>query len=138
MATTSKGRGVLRLILLRQHVNLLSAPALFLQLISILYPSIKTSAIICLAFEFLTFIVASSGNITNLAISLGRYFQQNFIEDCKSIDKDIYIFQALLSLPRHLANLHQRRELFLMPHVALPRIVWNGYIHTGGREFVVG
>ena len=72
VATASRGRGVLRLILLRQHVNLLSAPALLLQLISILYPSIKTSAIICLAFELLTFIVASSGNITNLAISLGR------------------------------------------------------------------
>ena len=44
----------------------------YIKVNSILYPSIKTSAIICLAFEFLTFIVASSGNITNLAISLGR------------------------------------------------------------------
>ena len=73
IATDAKGRGVLRLLLLQQRLNLLSIVAICLQLTTFLFPSTKSWTMLCLSYEILTRVAIVHRLISSLAIALGRY-----------------------------------------------------------------
>ena len=73
IATDSKGRGVLRILLIQQQMNLLCIPALCLQLIVVAYPSTNMPNLVCLLLEMLFMLVSTNRAISDLAVALGRY-----------------------------------------------------------------
>ena len=72
-ATTARGRGVLRLLLIQQQTNLLCVPALCLQLFIIIYPSESTPLMLCLFLQVLFVIVQTNRGVSHLTMALERY-----------------------------------------------------------------
>ena len=72
VASDARGRGVLRLLLLQQQVNLLGVPCICLQLVALAFPSAKRSLPLCFAFEIMAYLLTMHFNISSLAIALGR------------------------------------------------------------------
>ena len=73
IATDDPGRGVLRLLLLQQQLNLLSIFALGIQLVAVLFPSMKMPLAVCFSFEIMSYAMGLHRNVSSLAIGLGRY-----------------------------------------------------------------
>ena len=78
IATGARGRGVLRLLLIRQQINLLCIPAICLQLCIVAFPSASLPPLLCLILEVLLLIVSTNGTIGHITIALGRYSPERF------------------------------------------------------------
>ena len=74
IATGASGRGVLRLLLIQQQINLLCIPAICLQLYIVAFPSAILPSFLCLILEVLLLIVSTNGTIGHITVALGRYF----------------------------------------------------------------
>ena len=72
VATNAKGRGVLRLLLVQQQINLLCIPALCLQLFAMVNSSQQQPRVLCLILEILYNIVTVNRVVSDMAVSLGR------------------------------------------------------------------
>ena len=73
IATNAKGRGVLRLLLYHQQINLLCIPGIFLQILIVAFPSISMPSIVCYFLEILFLIVVTNRMVSDLTVALGRY-----------------------------------------------------------------
>ena len=78
IASNARGRGVLRILLIQQQINLFCIPALCLQLIVLAYPSRNMPPLPCLILEIMFMIVASNHTVCDLAVALGRYNYKAF------------------------------------------------------------
>ena len=114
IATDSKGRGVLRILLIQQQMNLLCIPALCLQLIVVAYPSTNMPNLVCLLLEMLFMLVSTNRAISDLAVALGRYNQE--VTHVMRVPIQC-IFQDILPLSGYNANTHQRRNLLHLPRM---------------------
>ena len=72
-ATTAKGRGVLRLLLLQQQMNIFCIPAICLQLFMITFPSSTMPLPLCVILEILFMTVVTNRSVSSLTVGLGRY-----------------------------------------------------------------
>ena len=73
IASSAKGRGVLRLLLIQHQINLLCIPTLCLQFLVLGYPlHIHVPPLICLLLEILVTMVTTNRTVCNLAVALGR------------------------------------------------------------------
>ena len=73
VATNKSGRGVLRLLLIQQQLNLICIPAICLQLMLFANPSIRVPQMICLSIEIMHVIVTVNRILSDNAVALGRY-----------------------------------------------------------------
>ena len=78
IATTAKGRGVLRLLLLQQQINLFCIPAICLQLFMVTYPSSTMALPLCVILEILFVTVETNRSVSILTVGLGRYNHEVF------------------------------------------------------------
>ena len=67
IASTARGRGVLRLLLIQQQMNLLCIPALCLHILPLEYPPL-----LCQFIEIMAMIVTITRTVGDLAVALGR------------------------------------------------------------------
>ena len=72
VASDARGRGVLRLLLRQQQINLLCIPALCLQVVLLTYPSTKMPPALCLSFDIAALLVCVNRIISIFTIALGR------------------------------------------------------------------
>ena len=73
MTKDAEGKGVRRLLLIQQQINLLCIPAILIQLTMVANPSRGGYPLICLILEVLYTIVAISRAVSDLAVASGRY-----------------------------------------------------------------
>ena len=73
IATSAKGRGVLRLILYERRINLIAIPALCIQIFITAVPSKSRPHMLCVFLKLLTIIVATNRSVAEPAVALGRY-----------------------------------------------------------------
>ena len=72
IATGARGRGVLRLLLIQQQINLFCIPAICLQLYIVAFPSVSLPPLLCFILEVLLLIVATNGTMGHITVALGR------------------------------------------------------------------
>ena len=72
VATNKSGRGVLRLLLIQQQINLICIPAICLQLLLFANPSINVPQVICLSIEIMHMIVTLNRVLGDTIVALGR------------------------------------------------------------------
>ena len=72
IATGARGRGVLRLLLIQQQINLFCIPAICLQLYIVAFPSASLPPLLCFILEVLLLIVATNGTMGHITVALGR------------------------------------------------------------------
>ena len=72
VATNASGRGVLRLILLQQRLNLLSVPIICMELLILCYPSEKMPKLFCVSFEGMFGFMLVNRQLSSICIGLGR------------------------------------------------------------------
>ena len=72
VASDARGRGVLRLILLHQWVNLACVPVLCTDLVMLAAPSAEIPAPVCVLFEYGVDFVFTNRLVGGLSIALGR------------------------------------------------------------------
>ena len=77
VATNAKGRGVLRLLLLQQQINMLEVPVICLQLTLLAFPDwrapVKDYRAFCTVFDIITRFTLMVRYMSNFVIALGRY-----------------------------------------------------------------
>ena len=67
IASSARGRGVLRLLLIQQQMNLLCIPALCLNILPLEYPPL-----VCQIIEIMAMIVTINRTVGDLAVAMGR------------------------------------------------------------------
>ena len=72
IATDAKGRGVLRLLLVQQQINLLCIPAICIQLFMVSNPTGEMPHVVCIALEVLYTIIMASRTVSDMAVVMGR------------------------------------------------------------------
>lgn len=72
VANDSKGRGVIRLILLHHYINLLCAPVICINLVILATPSREMPSVVCALFEYAIDFAMTSRYVGSLTIALGR------------------------------------------------------------------
>ena len=103
IATKAKGRGVQRLLLLAQRINLLGIPAMaVLVFVHAVYPSENMSYITCFLVRMATLLLATNRMLSEPTVVLGRYVN---LSQCNSIHKGwkfFYLFRLFyLHLPAY-------------------------------------
>ena len=73
IATGAKGRGVLRLLLVQQQINLLCIPGVCFKFLIIAYPLRNMPVLLCSVFEILVMVVTINRTVGDLVVVLGRY-----------------------------------------------------------------
>ena len=73
IATSARGRGVLRLILYERRINLIAIPALCIQIFITAVPSKSRPHMLCVLLKLLVIIVATNRSVAEPAVALGRY-----------------------------------------------------------------
>ena len=73
IATDASGRGVLRLLLLGQRINLLAIPALCILLFTTGDPSQNMPNMLCILVRILIILVAANRVVSEPTVALGRY-----------------------------------------------------------------
>ena len=73
IATNARGRGVLRLLLFGQRVNLLGIPALVILLFTEEDPSGSLPLMLCLFVRIVTIILGITRSVSDTTVALGRY-----------------------------------------------------------------
>ena len=71
VATDASGRGVLRLILLQQRLNLLSAILICMELLILAFP-LGMPSIFCVPFESAVWFILVNRQLSSICIGLGR------------------------------------------------------------------
>ena len=71
VATDASGRGVMRLILLQQRLNLISAMTICMELLVLAFPSGMPS-IFCISFESNVWFILVNRQLSSICIGLGR------------------------------------------------------------------
>ena len=71
VATEASGRGVMRLILLQQRLNLLSAMSICMELLILAFPS-GLPSIFCISFESTVWFILVNRQLSSICIGLGR------------------------------------------------------------------
>ena len=72
VATDAKGRGVLRLLLLQQQINILEVPVICAQLALLAFPDWRAPVAFCTIFDIITRFTLMVRYMSNFAIALGR------------------------------------------------------------------
>ena len=72
VATDAKGRGVLRLLLLQQQINILEVPVICAQLALLAFPEWRAPVAFCTVFDIITRFTLMVRYMSNFAIALGR------------------------------------------------------------------
>ena len=72
VATDAKGRGVLRLLLLQQQINILEVPVICAQLALLAFPEWRAPVAFCTLFDIITRFTLMVRYMSNFAIALGR------------------------------------------------------------------
>ena len=91
VATNVSGRGVLRLIWLQQHINLVSIPLIIMQLIILAYPTTKLHFVICIRIDCYSMLCCWLQKGSNFKTLFTRVTQNNhcscnFKTDLKSLN----------------------------------------------------
>ena len=73
VATNARGRGVQRLLLLAQRMNILGIPALAMLVFHGADPSESMSYVTCLLVRIVTIILATNHMLSQPTLALGRY-----------------------------------------------------------------
>ena len=73
VATSARGRVVLRLLLMKHQINLLCIPALFIQLLIAANLSGNIPSLVCFSLEIIDMIVTVNCVFGGLLVVLGRY-----------------------------------------------------------------
>ena len=73
IATTARGRGVLRLILYEKRTNLVAIPAMCIQIYIAADASTGRPQMVCVILKLLSIIVATNRSVGEAAVALGRY-----------------------------------------------------------------
>ena len=72
IATSAKGRGVLRLLLMKQQINLVCLPALFIQLLIVANQSGHLPSLVCFSVEVMDMIASINCAFSGFLVALGR------------------------------------------------------------------
>ena len=100
IATGASGRGVLRLLLIQQQINLLCIPAICLQLYIVAFPSAILPSFLCLILEVLLLIVSTNGTIGHITVALGRY--------CPRMLDDVKLGKSILSFTGYFISIKMK------------------------------
>ena len=73
IATNARGRGVQRLLLLAQRINILGIPALAMLVFHAADPSESMSYVTCLLVRIVTIILETNRMLSEPTLALGRY-----------------------------------------------------------------
>ena len=72
IATSAKGRGVLRLLLMKQQINLVCLPALFIQLLIVANQSGHLPSLVCFSVEVMDMIASINCALSGFLVAFGR------------------------------------------------------------------
>ena len=72
VANNNSGRGVLRLIRLHSHINLMCVPLICADLVILAYPYKKMPLLMCASIEWASMFTWINGSFRGLMIALGR------------------------------------------------------------------
>ena len=72
VANSARGKGVLRLILQRQYLNMLCVPVLCIDLLILAWPSQEMPFLVCVFMECAVLCVWNNHYLGSLSIALGR------------------------------------------------------------------
>ena len=78
VATNSRGRGVLRLILQQQQINILLVLVIATQLVILAFPTWKAPKTFCVSFDIILRFVLIVRYLFNFTIASGRYLKEHF------------------------------------------------------------
>ena len=132
IASTAKGRGVLRLLLIKHQINLLCIPAIFIQLLIAANQSGNIPSLLCFSLEIIDMIVTVNCFYSGFLVVLGRYIYKTVNNRTLAHQ---FIFQVVLPLSRFCAKIYEGRKLIRLPVMDPFSIFWNSYFH-GDRRWV--
>ena len=72
IASSARGRGVLRLLLIKQQMNLVCVPAIVLQLLMVASPSMIMPPAMCIILETLYITALTDHNVGHFTVASGR------------------------------------------------------------------
>ena len=133
IATGAKGRGVLRLLLVQQQINLLCIPGVCFKFLIIAYPFKNMPILLCSIFEILVMVVTINRTVGDLVVVLGRYVTNQHYITCVQISLEL-LFQVVLPVSKYLCKKHKRRKFLQMSYMVLYFNIWNNCISVPGRE----
>ena len=111
IASSAKGRGVLRLLLIQHQINLLCIPTLCLELLILAYPLRYMPGLLCISLEILVHIVTTNRTVFNLAVASGRYKYNH--ELLESVNLDLcFIFSGYFTSIKILCHHTSRKKAF--------------------------
>ena len=101
VASSAPGRGVLRLLLVQQQVNLLCIPALILQLLMVASPSLHMPPLLCLLVVILLIIIIINRTFSDIAVALGRCDAEDLMVNIQIIQLLIFFtgFSTFIKMP---------------------------------------
>ena len=78
VATSARGRVVMRLLLMKHQINLFCIPALFIQLLIAANLSGYIPSLVCFSLEIIDTIVTVNSVFSGFLVVLGRYIYKTF------------------------------------------------------------